>query len=65
MVSVHTVPLFLYDRLVAPHRMYAFYFLRWILGVVCAFSEVYFVKGVLRELGPNVARITLCLLVLR
>ena len=57
--------MFLYERLLSPHRMYVFYLLRCLLGVVCAFAEVYFVKGVLREIGANVARITLCILVFR
>ena len=39
-----------------------FYLLRCLLGWVCAEAETYFVRGVRREYGPNVARLALSFL---
>ena len=43
--------------------MLVFYFLRCLLGFVCALCEVYFYSGLLRQFGANVGRLALCLLV--
>ncbi len=58
-VLVHAAPAWVFDRLAQPHRVYVFYFLRCMLGVLSACAEVYLVSGVRRELGVNVARLTL------
>ncbi len=50
-------------QVLQPNRMYIFYFLRCLLAIGCSACEVYFYRGVLRELGTNVARLTLLLLV--
>ncbi len=59
---LHLVPAWVYDRLLSPHRMYVFYFVRCLLGCACAAAEAYFVRAVRREIGPNVARIALAFL---
>ena len=61
-ILLHLLPAWLYDRIVSPHRMYVFYFVRCLLGCACAASETYFVRGVRREYGPNVARLALAFL---
>jgi len=60
---VHAVPGWIYARVLQPNPMLVFYFLRCLFGFVCAMSEVYFYRGVLREFGANVGRLTLCILV--
>jgi alpha-1,2-mannosyltransferase len=42
--------------------MYIFFFLRCLLGLASTAAEVYLVSAVKRQLGPNVARITLAFL---
>jgi len=62
-ILVHAVPGWLYARLLQPNPMLVFYFLRCLLGLVCALCEVYFYRGVLCEFGANVGRLCLGLLV--
>ena len=59
---MHTVPLWIYDRMMAPNRMHVFFFLRYLLSFVSAGSEVYFIKGIQKEMGPNTARLTMAVL---
>ena len=61
-ILVHTVPLWIYDRMMAPNRMHVFFFLRYLLSFVSAGSEVYFIKGIQKEMGPNTARLTMAVL---
>jgi len=60
---VHAVPGLIYSRILQPNPMLVFYFLRCLLGFVCALCEVYFYSGLLRQFGANVGRLALCLLV--
>lgn len=41
---VHGVPAFLYQRLFGANPMLVFYFVRFMLGLVCVTVEVYFYK---------------------
>lgn len=59
---LHALPGLVYSSLLQSNRVLVFYFMRCILGFVCALCEVYFYKGVLRRFGPVVARSTLVLL---
>lgn len=58
-VLTHTVPAWIYAQILQPNRMYVFYFLRCLLALACSLCELYFYKGVRKEVGTNVARITL------
>ena len=41
---IHVVPAWLYHQLLQPNRLLIFYFSRCLLGLLCAFCEVYFYK---------------------
>nr|CAD7460849.1 unnamed protein product [Timema tahoe] len=41
---VHMVPVWVYNHLLQPNRILLFYFCRCLLGLLCAFCEVYFYK---------------------
>lgn len=62
-ILVHTIPAWVYSRLLQPNPMLVFYFLRCMFGFICALCEVYFYRGVLCEFGANVGRLCLALLV--
>lgn len=62
-ILVHTIPGWVYSRLLQPNPMLVFYFLRCMFGFICAVCEVYFYRGVLCEFGANVGRLCLALLV--
>ena len=63
-ILLHTVPAWVYERLLNPHPLFVFYFLRCLLGMVSAFCEAYFVQAVKREAGAIAARLTLAMLAL-
>ncbi|PSN34732.1 Alpha-1,2-mannosyltransferase ALG9 [Blattella germanica] len=60
---IHVVPAWLYHQLLQPNRLLIFYFCRCLLGLLCAFCEVYFYKSVCREFGVQVGRLALAFLV--
>lgn len=62
-ILVHALPAWVYSRILQPNPMLVFYFLRCLLGFICALCEVYFYRGVLCEFGANVGRLCLALLV--
>lgn len=59
---IHVVPAKLYHYLLEPNPVLVFYFMRCLLAVGSALSEVYFYKNVCREFGVHVARMTLVFL---
>ncbi|XP_037068419.1 alpha-1,2-mannosyltransferase ALG9-like, partial [Pollicipes pollicipes] len=61
---LHALPGYLYSALLQSNRLLVFYFLRCVLGLGCSLAEVYFYRGVCREFGANVGRLTLGFLVL-
>nr|XP_050859128.1 alpha-1,2-mannosyltransferase ALG9 isoform X2 [Vespula vulgaris] len=61
---MHIVPAKLYNYLLEPNPVLIFYFIRCLLSVGCALSEVYFYKNVCREFGVHIARLTLVFLIL-
>ncbi|XP_033210199.1 alpha-1,2-mannosyltransferase ALG9 isoform X3 [Belonocnema kinseyi] len=61
---IHLVPAKLYHYLLEPNPVLVFYFIRCLLSVGCALSEVYFYKNVCREFGVHIARMTLAFLLL-
>ncbi|XP_058808274.1 alpha-1,2-mannosyltransferase ALG9 isoform X2 [Phymastichus coffea] len=61
---IHMVPAKLYCYLFEPNPIHVFYFVRCLLSVGCALSEVYFYKNVCREFGVHIARVTLAFMVL-
>ncbi|XP_012284880.1 alpha-1,2-mannosyltransferase ALG9 isoform X1 [Orussus abietinus] len=60
---IHMVPAKLYYYLLEPNPVLVFYFVRCLLSVGCALSEVYFYKNVCREFGIHIARMTLVFLI--
>ncbi|XP_012252677.2 alpha-1,2-mannosyltransferase ALG9 isoform X2 [Athalia rosae] len=61
---LHVVPAKIYCYLLEPNPVLVFYFIRCLLSVGCALSEVYFYKNVCREFGVHIARLTLAFLIL-
>ena len=61
---LHALPAHLYSVLLQSNRLLVFYFLRCVLGLACSLCEVYFYRGVCREFGANIGRLTLGFLVL-
>ncbi|KAJ9573502.1 hypothetical protein L9F63_009066, partial [Diploptera punctata] len=60
---IHVVPAWIYHQLLQPNRLLIFYFCRCLLGLLCAFCELYFYKSICREFGVQVGRLTLAFLV--
>nr|CAD7442255.1 unnamed protein product [Timema bartmani] len=60
---VHMVPVWVYNHLLQPNRILLFYFCRCLLGLLCAFCEVYFYKSVCQEFGVQVGRLMLAFMV--
>uniref|UniRef100_A0A6P7FU16 Mannosyltransferase n=1 Tax=Diabrotica virgifera virgifera TaxID=50390 RepID=A0A6P7FU16_DIAVI len=58
-LMLHAAPAWIYHKLVQPNPLLMFYFVRCILGVICASCEVYFYKSVCREFGVHIGRICL------
>ncbi|GLV41573.1 ALG9 alpha-12-mannosyltransferase [Carabus blaptoides fortunei] len=56
---LHATPAFLYHKLLQPNPLLIFYFVRCLLGLLCAFAEVYFYKAVCKEFGVHIGRLTL------
>lgn len=43
-IMVHAAPAWIYHKLLQPNPLLMFYFIRCLLGLICAFAEVYFYK---------------------
>ncbi|KAK0171720.1 hypothetical protein PV328_005138 [Microctonus aethiopoides] len=55
---MHMVPAKFYCTIFEPNPVSVFYFVRCLLSVACALSEVYFYQNVCREFGIHIARLT-------
>ncbi|KAL1140575.1 hypothetical protein AAG570_000505, partial [Ranatra chinensis] len=55
-------PTFIYNAILNPDKLLAFYFQRCLLALGCAACEVYFYKSVCREFGIHVGRLMLIFL---
>ncbi|XP_060516914.1 alpha-1,2-mannosyltransferase ALG9 [Cylas formicarius] len=58
-IMVHSTPLWIYNKILQPNPLLMFYFLRCLLGLICAVTEVYFYKSVCKEFGVHIGRICL------
>lgn len=58
-LMIHATPAWLYHKLLQPNPLLMFYFSRCLLGLVCAFAEVYFYKAICKEFGVHIGRICL------
>ncbi|CAG9771208.1 unnamed protein product [Ceutorhynchus assimilis] len=58
-LMIHATPAWLYHKLLQPNPLLMFYFSRCLLGLVCAFAEVYFYKSICKEFGVHIGRICL------
>jgi alpha-1,2-mannosyltransferase len=56
---IQGVPAWCYEQIFHPNPMLVFYFVRCMLGLLCAVVEVYFYKGVCREFGVHIGRLWL------
>jgi len=57
-ILIHALPSWIYGILLNSNHVLVFYFLRCFLGLMCTIFETYFFKGVVREFGPAVGRLT-------
>ncbi|KAK2153153.1 hypothetical protein LSH36_305g00023 [Paralvinella palmiformis] len=60
-VWLYGIPLKLYVMLTQGHSMLEFYFLRTVMGFICALCEIFFYRSVCRCFGNNVGRLLLCI----
>nr|XP_023012056.1 alpha-1,2-mannosyltransferase ALG9 [Leptinotarsa decemlineata] len=58
-LMLHAAPAWFYQKLLQPNPLLMFYFIRCLLGLICASAEVYFYKAVCREFGVHIGRICL------
>ncbi|KAF7281365.1 hypothetical protein GWI33_004848 [Rhynchophorus ferrugineus] len=58
-LMVHATPVWIYHKLLQPNPLLMFYFSRCLLGLACAFTEVYFYKAICKEFGVHIGRICL------
>ncbi|XP_018573809.1 alpha-1,2-mannosyltransferase ALG9 [Anoplophora glabripennis] len=58
-IMVHAAPAWIYHKLLQPNPLLMFYFVRCLLGLICAFAEVYFYKAICKEFGVHIGRICL------
>jgi len=61
-ILIHAVPGWLYNTFLSPNPMFIFYTMRCFMAVACSMAELYFFKGVVKEIGPNVGRMTLAMM---
>ncbi|XP_068205084.1 alpha-1,2-mannosyltransferase ALG9-like [Palaemon carinicauda] len=62
-VLLHAVPGWIYSSLLQSNRLLVFFFIRCMLALGCSGCELYFYRGICKEFGANVGRLTLCILV--
>ncbi|XP_031548781.1 alpha-1,2-mannosyltransferase ALG9-like isoform X2 [Actinia tenebrosa] len=55
---LNSVSGFLQVHLFKANKVLVFYFLRFILSIICAASESYFYSGIIRQFGSHVARLS-------
>uniref|UniRef100_A0A0C9QGV4 Mannosyltransferase n=1 Tax=Fopius arisanus TaxID=64838 RepID=A0A0C9QGV4_9HYME len=60
---IHMVPAKFYSYILEPNPVLVFYFVRCLLSVGCALSEVYFYQNVCKEFGVHIARLTYAFLI--
>ena len=60
-ILMHTVPAWIFAH--QPNPMFVFFSVRCILAAICSACETYFYVGVTKEIGANVGRITLGILI--
>ncbi|XP_071784454.1 alpha-1,2-mannosyltransferase ALG9-like [Asterias amurensis] len=59
-VLLHALPGRLHAQILAANKILVFYFTRCVLGLCCALCELYFYRGVCKNFGASVGRLTLC-----
>ncbi len=62
-ILLHVVPSWIYAQVLEPNPVYVYFVTRALLALICAGCETYFYIGVSKEIGANVGRITLGLLI--
>eukprot|EP00794_Sanderia_malayensis_P010797 gene10797-11951_t len=62
-ILLHVVPAQLVQRLFEANRLMVFYYVRFLLGVLCATTETYFYNGVIAQFGEHVGRMMFIILV--
>ncbi|XP_076034373.1 alpha-1,2-mannosyltransferase ALG9-like isoform X2 [Oratosquilla oratoria] len=56
---VHLLPGWCYAQFLQDNRMLVFFFMKCLLAVACSLCELYFYRGVCKEFGANIGRLTL------
>ncbi|XP_030838105.1 alpha-1,2-mannosyltransferase ALG9 isoform X1 [Strongylocentrotus purpuratus] len=63
-VFLHMLPGKLYSWILDSNKILVFYFIRCLLGMICALTEFYFYRGVCKNFGGSVGRLTLAFMIL-
>ncbi|XP_033124840.1 alpha-1,2-mannosyltransferase ALG9-like [Anneissia japonica] len=63
-ILLHSIPGHLHALLLQANKVLVFYFMRCVLGMMCALCEVYFYRGVCKAFGANIGRFTLLFLLI-
>uniref|UniRef100_A0A336MEI6 Mannosyltransferase n=1 Tax=Culicoides sonorensis TaxID=179676 RepID=A0A336MEI6_CULSO len=58
---IHGVPGWIYKTMFTPNPMLIFYFIRCMLALICATSELYLYKAICREFGVHIGRMWIIL----
>ena len=61
-VWLNMLPIKLYAAILEASKILQFYFLRCVLAFICSLCEIYFYRGICKNLGANTGRISLCFL---
>ncbi|XP_068686572.1 alpha-1,2-mannosyltransferase ALG9-like [Montipora foliosa] len=56
---LHAIPGKLQIQLFEANKVLVFYFLRFVLSIICAACETYFYRGIMKQFGNHVARIAI------
>ncbi|EDO35244.1 predicted protein [Nematostella vectensis] len=56
-LTLHTIPGLLQVHLLKANKLLVFYFLRFILSIMCAACETYFYRGVIQQFGSYVSQL--------
>ncbi|CAL4061344.1 unnamed protein product, partial [Meganyctiphanes norvegica] len=60
---VHAVPGWIYSSLLQSNRMLVFFFIRCMLALGSSAAELFFYKGICKEFGSNIGRLSLSIIV--
>jgi len=62
-ILLHVIPAEVIRNVFDANKLVVFYYVRFILGAICAACETYFYKGVIAQFGEHVARVMFVILI--